>query len=143
MRNFVHHPAEDRGIRALHYLVELSQPQALHDQLVLFGRRDRAAIQFNSDLAFHYSFSTAKPRISATAFRSRSDSSATMVAFTTLCGLRRPMDLVSTLGIPQAEMTARTAPPAITPVPAGPVSAAPVSWRIRPASGARWSCRAR
>ena len=42
-----------------------------------------------------------------------------MVAFTTLCGLRRPIDLVSTLGMPQAVITARTEPPAITPVPSG------------------------
>src|ERR1039458_10443090 len=41
-----------------------------------------------------------------------------MVALTTLCGLRRPIDFVSTLGTPQAVSTARTAPPAITPVPA-------------------------
>ena len=42
-----------------------------------------------------------------------------MVAFTTLCGLCEPIDLVSTLGIPTAWMTARTGPPAMTPVPSG------------------------
>src|SRR5437867_3646721 len=48
---------------------------------------------------------------------SRNCSSATTVAFTTLCGLCVPMDFVNTLGIPTAWMTARTGPPAITPVP--------------------------
>src|SRR5580765_3232581 len=42
-----------------------------------------------------------------------------MVALTTLCGLCEPMDLVSTLGIPTAVMTACTGPPAMTPVPSG------------------------
>src|SRR5690348_4662735 len=117
MRHLLHHPAKYGSVGPLHYLIQLAQSQTLHHQLLLDRRADRAAIQLDFDFAFHYSFSTAMPRISATAARSRSDSRATMVAFTTLCGLRRPIDLVSTLGMPQAVMTARTAPPAITPVP--------------------------
>src|SRR5688572_29249417 len=120
MRNLLYHPPEYRSIRALNYLGQFPQTQTLHYPLVLFGGADRAADKLYSDHAFsHYIFSTAMPRISATAARSRRDSSATMVAFTTLCGLRRPIDFVTTLGIPQAVRTARTAPPAITPVPAG------------------------
>src|ERR1700722_15380377 len=42
-----------------------------------------------------------------------------MVALTTLCGLREPRDFVSTLGMPTEVITARTGPPAITPVPSG------------------------
>src|SRR5262249_32563659 len=52
-------------------------------------------------------------------FLSRNCSSASIVAFTTLCGLCDPIDLVSTFGIPTAVITARTGPPAITPVPSG------------------------
>src|SRR5262245_59509081 len=39
------------------------------------------------------------------------------VAFTTLCGLAVPSDLVSTSCTPADSTTARTAPPAMTPVP--------------------------
>src|SRR5262252_5596543 len=119
MRHLLHHPPKHGSVRPLHYLVELAQSQTLHHQLLFLRRADRAAIQLNLDRPCHYSFSGAIPRISATAAFSRSDSSATIVAFTTLCGFRRPIDFVSTFGTPQAVMTARTAPPAITPVPAG------------------------
>src|ERR1700676_674344 len=119
MRNLIHHPPEYRRIRPHHYLIDLAQSQPPDDVFVLLGSADGAVHQFDLDRACHYIFSTARPRISATLFLSRSDSSATIVAFTTLCGLRRPIDLVSTLGIPQAVITARTAPPAITPVPSG------------------------
>src|SRR5947209_15791839 len=37
----------------------------------------------------------------------------------TLCGFAVPMDLVSTFWMPADVMTARTAPPAMTPVPSG------------------------
>src|ERR1043165_3271473 len=99
MRNFLDHAAEHRGVRPFHDLVQLAQPQAFHHPLVLLGSADGAANQFDSGHAFHYSFSTGMPRISAMAFRSRKSSSATMVALTTLCGFRRPIDLVSTLGM--------------------------------------------
>src|SRR4051794_8230831 len=62
-----------------------------------------------------HNLSTATPRISATADLSRNCSRAAIVAFTTLCGLCVPIDLVSTLGTPAAVITARTGPPAITP----------------------------
>src|SRR5213078_5359879 len=97
MRHLLHHPPEHRGIGALDHLVELTQSQTLDHQLMLHGSADGTAVQLDLDFAFHHSFSTAMPRISATAALSRSDSSATIVAFTTMCGLRRPMDLVSTL----------------------------------------------
>src|SRR5436190_3776788 len=41
------------------------------------------------------------------------------VARTTLCGLAEPSDFVSTLWIPALSTTARTAPPAMRPVPSG------------------------
>ena len=113
-------------IRAFHDLVQFAEAQPAHDALVLLRRADGTAIELNLDRATHtgspfrhYNFSTASPRISATSFLSRNCSSATMVAFTTLCGLCVPMDFVSTLGMPAAVTTARTGPPAITPVPSG------------------------
>src|SRR6266849_3274124 len=117
MRDFFYHAAEAGRIRAFHYLVDLAQAQAPDDYLVLFGRADGAAHQFDLDLTFHYAFSGASPRISRMATLSRNCSRATTVAFTTLCGLCVPIDFVSTLGIPTAWITARTGPPAITPVP--------------------------
>src|ERR1035438_6221609 len=119
MRHLLHHAAETRGIGPLHHLVELPQAQAFHHPPGLLRSADDAAHQLDFDCAAHQSFSTAMPRNAARAALSRNDSSATMVALTTLCGLRRPIDLVSTLGTPQAVITARTAPPAITPVPWG------------------------
>src|ERR1700722_12589597 len=59
------------------------------------------------------------PRISATLSRLLSCFSASKVALITLCGLVVPMDFVSTFCTPAEVITARTAPPAITPVPSG------------------------
>src|SRR5215210_2233853 len=61
--------------------------------------------------------SGARPRRCAIAFGDSSASSAFSVARTTLTGLLLPSDLVSTSLIPAASTTARTPPPAITPVP--------------------------
>src|ERR1700679_684808 len=136
MRHFFYESAESRCVRPLHHLIELLQPQTTHNDFVLFRCADDAANQFDFDLAFHNRFpfqpysafagsglgasfgiETSRPRISRTSLMSRSCSSALMVAFTTLCGLWLPIDFVSTFGIPQACTTARTGPPAITPVP--------------------------
>src|SRR5687767_2056410 len=59
------------------------------------------------------------PRSRATAAGDLRHSSPLKVARTTLCGLAEPSDLVSTLCSPAASTTARTAPPAIMPVPSG------------------------
>src|SRR5712691_877342 len=117
MRDFLDHAAEAGCIRPLDYLVELAQAEAPDDYFMLLRRTDGTAHQFDLDLTFHYAFSGASPRISRMATLSRNCSRATTVAFTTLCGLCVPIDFVSTLGIPTAWMTARTGPPAITPVP--------------------------
>src|SRR5579859_7461456 len=133
MRDFLHHAAEPGCIRPLDYLIELAQSQAPDNHLVLLRRADCTAHQFDPDLAFHHAFSGASPRISRMATLSRNCSSATTVAFTTLCGLCVPIDFVSTLGIPTAWMTARTGPPAITPVPslAGLSNTSPLPKRPR------------
>src|SRR5579862_4581409 len=47
------------------------------------------------------------------------ESSPVIVARTTLCGFADPSDLVMMLVIPAASTTARTAPPAMIPVPSG------------------------
>src|ERR1700676_3956375 len=117
MRDFLHHAAEPGCIRPHHHLIDFAQAQTPDNHLVLLRRADRTAHQLDLDLAFHYAFSGASPRISRMATLSRNCSRATTVAFTTLCGLCVPIDFVSTLGIPTACMTARTGPPAITPVP--------------------------
>src|SRR3984893_7916678 len=119
MRDFFDHAAEARRIRTHDDLVELAQSQASDNHLVLLRRADGTAHQFDLDLPFHYAFSGARPRISRMATLSRNCSRATTVAFTTLCGLCVPIDFVSTLGIPTAWITARTGPPATTPVPSG------------------------
>src|SRR5271166_2502764 len=118
MRNLFDEPAKRRRIGPLHHLVHFPQSESPHHDLVFFRRADRAADQLDPDFSLgHYIFSGVRPRISMTAFLSRSCSSALIVAFTTLCGLWLPIDFVSTFGIPQACTTARTGPPAITPVP--------------------------
>src|SRR4030095_5462049 len=99
--------AEPGRVGPLHYRVQLAQAQPLHYPLVLLGCADRTADQFDFDCVRHetgspYNLSIARPGLSATWALSRSDSRATIVALTTLCGLRRPIDLVSTLGTPQA-----------------------------------------
>src|SRR5579862_5966875 len=114
MRHLFYHAAEPGCIRPLDHLIDFAQPQAPHHLLMLFGGTDRAAHELDLDLGFHYIFSTARPRISATAFLSRNCSRAAMVALTTLCGLCEPIDFVNTLGMPTAWITARTGPPAIT-----------------------------
>src|SRR5262249_16383796 len=103
MRDFLREAAESRCIGPFDHLIDLPQDEAAHNRLMFFRRADGTAHQFDPDrLAFHYAFSEFSPRISCTAALSRNCSRALMVAFTTLCGLWLPIDLVSTLGIPQA-----------------------------------------
>src|SRR5687768_11036665 len=68
------------------------------------------------------------------------------VARTTLCGFAEPSDFVSTFWMPHDSTTARTAPPAMSPVPSGagfsstlPDPNRPVTWcgMVVPRSGTR------
>src|SRR5258708_37381932 len=115
MRDLRHDASERRRIGTYHKLVDLLQAQAADDSFVFDRRADGTAYQFNLDCAFRhiilscpavgrksYILSRAMPRISATAALSRNCSKALIVAFTTLCGLCDPMDLVSTFGMPTA-----------------------------------------
>src|SRR5919112_3824675 len=78
---------------------------------------------------------TVRPRSSATSAGLRRPCSAATVAFTRLIGFWLPSDFDSTSWIPASSSTARTPPPAITPVPgeAGfrstrPAPKTPVTW---------------
>ena len=65
--------------------------------------------------------------------RLRSCRRPVMVALTTLCGLCEPRHLVRMFWMPAASTTARTAPPAMTPVPSrGRPAATPGPRRSRP-----------
>src|SRR5258708_9655682 len=88
VRDLLYHATKHGRIRPLHHLVELAQTEALDHPLVLLGGADRTADQFDFDCIRHetgspYNLSIARPRVSATCARSRSASSATIVALTT------------------------------------------------------------
>src|SRR5579859_1099195 len=121
--NFRDHPANRGSIFPLHNLVQPGKAQPFDHQLVLFRCADFRAHILNANCLFcrrhNYSSCDALPRMAATSCRSRSFLSASKVALITLWGLAVPIDLVSTFCTPAEVMTARTAPPAITPVPSG------------------------
>src|ERR1700746_2112190 len=77
----------------------------------LYGRHRPALVLYSS--------SAFLPRNAATASLFFNFLSASNVALITLCGLVVPIDLVRTFCTPAEVITARTAPPAITPVPSG------------------------
>src|SRR5882757_6241191 len=123
MRNCLDHAADRRRILALHDLVQPGEAQALDDLLVLLRRRNLRAVVLDQQcllrLCHDYSSCICLPRSAATSARSRNWVSASNVALTTLCGLAVPRLLVSTFCTPADVITARTAPPAMTPVPSG------------------------
>src|SRR5665213_789091 len=122
MRNDLHHAARRFRIHALDNLVKPRKAQALHHQLVLHGGVVLGAEILNANhlgLSHDYISSIDLPRMAATSPRSRSCTRASNVALITLWGLAEPRLLVSTFCTPAEVITARTAPPAITPVPSG------------------------
>src|SRR5688572_24772696 len=131
MTNLVNHPARRRRVRQLHAVVDPAQTHALNRlglRLVepdrALAERDRQALRrvgAGSFLGHHAPTisPSSLPRMRATkpgSFRSMRPAN---VARTTLCGLAEPSDFVSTFWIPADSTTARTAPPAIRPVPSG------------------------
>ena len=60
---------------------------------------------------------TVRPRSSATSLGLRSERRPSIVAFTRLMGFWEPSDFDSTSRMPASSSTARTPPPAMTPVP--------------------------
>src|SRR4051794_11388176 len=122
MRNGLHHSPGGFGIDPLDYLVQPREPQAFDDELMLHRRVVFGAVILDAnllDFGHDQSSSTCLPRMVATSALSRSCTRASNVALITLCGLAVPRLLVSTFCTPAEVITARTAPPAITPVPSG------------------------
>src|ERR1700760_191462 len=123
MRHSVDHATNRRRILTLDDLVQTGKAQALDDLLMLHRSLNKRAIILNLDLCLDfrhdYNSCTCLPRSAATSSRSRSCTRASKVALMTLCGLAVPRLLVSTFCTPAEVITARTAPPAITPVPSG------------------------
>src|SRR5271166_6123829 len=134
MRHLGHHAANRGRVFALHNLVQPREAEALDHQLVLHRRANRRTHPLQLKLCARrcrfglclfsysrhdYNSSTVLPRCAATSRRSRNFPSALKVALITLCGFVVPIDLVSTFCTPAEVITARTAPPAMTPVPSG------------------------
>src|SRR5271163_4927779 len=125
MRNSLHHAADRGCILAFHNLVQAGKTKSLDHALMLHRSTDLRPVILDQDrslllgLCHDYSSSTVLPRIAATSALLRNWTSASKVALITLCGLALPRLLVSTFCTPAEVITARTAPPAITPVPSG------------------------
>src|SRR5207248_4456454 len=127
MRHFSYHAANCRRVRALDHLIEPGEAKPFDNLLMAHRRANHRANIFQpqsaavcwSFLGRHHNSSAALPRMLATSSRFFSFLSASNVALITLCGLVVPMDFVSTFCTPAEVITARTAPPAITPVPSG------------------------
>src|SRR6478672_4478965 len=128
MWNFRNHPANRRSIFKLAYRIQLVEAQPLYDQLLIDVESDSAAVVLNLDflssglfLSCHNNY----PRISSSDFSRRRATSCgsfklrspSNVALITLCGFEVPIDFVRMFETPAACMTARTAPPAMIPVP--------------------------
>src|SRR6185369_13672381 len=134
VRHLCNHATNGERVFALDHLVQTGEAQSLDHQLLLNrslasgteplqldlgSLRCLLRLFLNSCAGHLYSSSTDLPRLLATSLRSRNFESASNVALITLCGFVVPIDFVSTFWIPAEVMTARTAPPAITPVPSG------------------------
>src|SRR5258705_11728756 len=134
MSHLVNHAARLRCIRQLHRVADAAQPHALHGEALSLVEPDGAPQE--RDLQFlrrrfrgrflrcrhHYaptSSASSLPRYRATRVGSFKSIRPAKVARTTLCGLAEPSDLVRTFWMPHDSTTARTAPPAMSPVPSG------------------------
>src|SRR5690625_2588727 len=115
------HAAHTRIIVVLDRLVELPQPERPNGVLLILGIANRALLpshfQLRHRCAPYTISSTLLPRRAATSSAVRSDSRPASVAFTMFTGLFEPSDFDNTSRTPAASSTARTGPPAITPVP--------------------------
>src|SRR5690606_19206772 len=136
----VDHPADLRAILLHHHVVDVPQPQraqgrplvgltaepradlghlqSRHHAPVPAGSGAVAALAWAASIAAGATSSTGNPRRLATASGGSDDLSACTVACTMLIGLDEPRLLESTSWMPAHSSTARTGPPAITPVPA-------------------------
>src|SRR5438477_1024809 len=159
MPHLVNHAARLRCVRQLHRVADAAQPHPLHGQPLGLVEPDRAPqerhFQFLRGclrrwfLGHDYaptSSDSSLPRYRATSAGSFRSISPWNVARTTLCGFADPSDFVSTFWMPHDSTTARTAPPAIRPVPSGagfsstlPEPNLPITWCgiVVPLSGTR------
>src|SRR5688572_6560620 len=134
MTHLVNHAADRIGVGQLNRVVDAAQTHPLDDRRLLLVESDRALDERHLDALrlrrflrcfFRHNYliaaisSRSLPRSRATAAGDLRHSSPLKVARTTLCGFAEPSDLVSTLCRPAASTTARTAPPAMMPVPSG------------------------
>src|SRR3954453_15578192 len=113
--------ANPQQAEALHHgLLRAAEPgRALH-QRHLDGGAFRVGAMIRHDYALVLARSASSlPRIRAIVDGSFSESSPWQVARTTLWALADPSDLVTMFPMPAASTTARTAPPAMMPVPSG------------------------
>src|SRR5579875_92143 len=114
------HAAHGPGVLEDDRLANAGEPEPAQRATLARVRPDGAAAQRHLDhaLAHPRSSSTLLPRSAATCSGGRSSRSAAIAARTMLWGLFEPRHLVSTSATPASSTTARTPPPAITPVPA-------------------------
>src|SRR6266849_5871908 len=127
VRHFGYHATNGSAVWTLNHLVQPGKTEPFDHQLVFYGGTNggthplqvKLAATLIRCLGHCYSSSVDLPRRAATSCLFFNFFSASKVALTTLCGLVVPIDLVSTFCTPAEVITARTAPPAITPVPSG------------------------
>src|SRR5699024_4908207 len=120
-----------RGVRTDHGLTDLAQPEGPHGLALGVGGSDGALDLGHLDVCHHQAPCPARarsiaagatssiclPRAAATSSGRLSDLRPATVACTTLMALSLPSDLDRMSCTPAHSSTARTAPPAMTPVP--------------------------
>src|SRR5580765_564717 len=134
MANLVDHAANRGRVLQLHRGIDLAQSEPPRHELLVVFEPDWALDQLDRDglplrvsslvchdyaLAREVSSSSSLPRNRAINTGSFKEPRPVNVARTTLCGFAEPSDLVRMLVIPADSTTARTAPPAMMPVPSG------------------------
>src|SRR5438876_3633186 len=144
MAHLVNHATHRRRVLELHRVPDAPQPQAFHHRELVSVESDRTPAQADLHRArafrigslighglfllcafllslrhgvVHARSDNSLPRIRASVAGSFSDPRPVNVARTTLCGFADPSDFVRIFVIPAASTTARTAPPAMMPVP--------------------------
>src|SRR5438105_13057398 len=141
MTHLQNHSTRFRRVRQLHSVADAAQPHPFHRLALRPVEADRAPqecdLQFlrgrlRSSLTSRslrcrlFGHRYAPTSSASSLLRHRATSAGSFrsispwnVARTTLCGLADPSDFVSTFWMPHDSTTARTAPPAMRPVPSG------------------------
>src|SRR2546422_7587784 len=134
MPDLQNHPTGLGGVWQLHRVANPAQTHPLHRLALRLVEPDRAPHERDFQLfrgrlrpallrgGHRYaptSSASSLPRYRATSAGSFRSISPLKVARTTLCGFAEPSDFVSTFWMPADSTTARTAPPAMRPVPSG------------------------